>query len=201
MNYLATSEYEAYGLEATTHEAWVGAASVLLDAHCRRKTLGVAEYTERLRVSPGGRCRLSYLPLQSAADATSPLVSLRARYGRQGGEFAEAAQAFALPGSWVQLDIAHAEVCGGTGELQLPWNALGLQFDEVEATYTAGLDPLPEAVKHACAQVVRNAQAMPALNVRSSSIDRVQLEYFRDSLLDASVCAMVSPYVAVRMGG
>jgi len=49
MNYLQPSEYELYGLEATTAVAWVTAASAVIDAHCKRITLAVNQYTERLR--------------------------------------------------------------------------------------------------------------------------------------------------------
>ena len=53
MNYLQPSEYELYGLETTTALAWVTAASAIVDAHCRRVTLAIAQYTER---SSAGSC-------------------------------------------------------------------------------------------------------------------------------------------------
>src|SRR5208282_4425470 len=59
MNYLQPSEYELYGLEATTAVAWVTAASAMIDAHCRRITLAINQYTERLRTETDkGRCNL-----------------------------------------------------------------------------------------------------------------------------------------------
>ena len=45
MNYLATTDYLTYGLEATTDPSWVTAASAIIDAHCRRLTLGVNHMT------------------------------------------------------------------------------------------------------------------------------------------------------------
>lgn len=206
MNYLQPSEYEEFGLEATTAPAWVTAASAILDAHCRRATLGVMQYSERLRVGRSA-VRLTYLPLATAAPATSAIVSARARYGpSRRGEFAtedmawEAASAFGLPGSWVELNPADLEACADTGELTLPVNALGWTFNEIEIVYTAGLDPIPSAVKVACAQTVKNAQAMPALNVRAGSLDRMRIEYFADALLDESVRSLVKPYVAQKVG-
>ena len=81
MNYLQPSEYELYGLEATTALAWVTAASAIIDAHCRRITLAINQYTERLRTENGHRpVRLTYLPLNPVAPATSPIVSAQARY-------------------------------------------------------------------------------------------------------------------------
>jgi len=68
MNYLQPSEYETYGLETTTAPAWVIAASAIVDAHCRRATLSVAQYTERLLITTGrNTVRLTYLPLAVVA--------------------------------------------------------------------------------------------------------------------------------------
>ncbi len=206
MNYLQPSEYELYGLEPATPQALVAAASALMDAHCRHPTLGVASYTERLRLAPGrNTVRLSYLPLATIAPAPCPFASARARYGvprrgEGGSEIAEdVAQAFNLPGAWVSLDPNAIEFRAETGELTLPANALGLAFNEVEVTYTAGLAAIPDAVKFACAQVVRNAQATPALNVRAGTLDRMRLEYFAGSLVDADVRALLAPYVAQQL--
>ena len=81
MNYLAASELEGYGLEASTAAAWVAAASSLINAYCRRDTLAVKQYQERQRLTPGRNCLyLSYLPLASSDGGSSPLVSARARY-------------------------------------------------------------------------------------------------------------------------
>ena len=75
MNYLAAEEYENYGIEATTPASWVGAASSLIDAHCRRPTLGTTQYVERKRLTPGrNSVQLTYLPLATPREP-SPLVS------------------------------------------------------------------------------------------------------------------------------
>jgi hypothetical protein len=208
MDYLLASEYEAHGLEATTPAAWVTAASSLIDAHCRRATVGVARYVERLRLA-GGRntVRLSYLPLASVAPAITPIISARGRYGlpRRGegvnSDFAaDVAQAFALPGTWSDITVQAIDWCAETGELSFPVNALGLGFNEAEITYNAGFAAIPEPVKFACAQMVRNALATPALNVRASNLDRMHLEYFAGTLLDADVRTMLAPYVVQPVG-
>jgi hypothetical protein len=67
-------------------------------------------------------------------------------------------------------------------------------------TYTAGLTVVPNAIKVACAQVVRNAQSTPGLNVKSSKMDTLQTQYFSDSLIDSQVQALLRPYVAERLG-
>ena len=79
------------------------------------------------------------------------------------------------------------DVYPDTGELTLPMNAVGLGYSEIDLVYTAGLSTISDAVKVACAQIVRNAQATPALNVRSGKLDRMQLDYFSDGLVDQTI--------------
>src|SRR5689334_16302126 len=127
MNYLLATEYESHGLTADTAQAWITSASALIDAHCRRPTLGIAEYSERLRITTGANAvRVSFLPLAPLEPATSPIVKIRARYGvpRRGDELAvDVAQAFSLPGAWIDLDPAQADYRADTGEITLASNA------------------------------------------------------------------------------
>jgi len=90
-----------------------------------------------------------------------------------------------------------AESCLEVSLLRGPW---GMPFNEVEITYTAGLDPIAEPVKHACAALIRNAQATPALNVRLSKLDQMQLEYFSNSIVDDTVRQLLEHYVARKVG-
>jgi len=205
--YLLPTEYVQYGLSPETADDWVTMASALIDSYCRRTSLLVTQYTERLRLTADSQSvRLSYRPLAAAQGATSPLVQVRARYGRpRRGELADPfrqqiAWAFSLPGSWSTLDPASVDVNMSNGELTFPENILGLNYNEVEVTYTSGLAAIPTGIKVACAQIVKNAQATPALNVKTSRIDTVQMEYFSASLLDPQVQSLLSPYVAERIG-
>lgn len=208
MNYLSPSEYQLYGINTSTEPALVGAASALIDAHCRRATLSVAQYEERIRVMPDrNTVRLTYLPLIPVAPASSALVSGRGRYTvPRRGEWPfddlrlDMALMFGLPGTWTNIDPASVDYDSNTGELTLPLNVVGLWFSEVELVYTAGFAVIPEAVKYACAQIVRNAQATPAVNVKSGQIDRMRMDYFAADLLDASVRALLAPYVAQKAG-
>ncbi len=202
MGYLLPTEYVQYGLTSETPDDLVAMASAMIDAHCRRPSLLETQYTERIRITSGSETvRLSYRPL-----APSPLVEVKTRYGRpRRGEnldiFREqVALAFSIPGSWSTLDPASIDVNLGAAELTFPQNLLGLCYNEVEVTYTAGLDTIPPAVKIACALIVRNAQATPAMNVKSSRVDTLQMEYFSDSLLDDQVLVLLRPYVAERLG-
>jgi hypothetical protein len=208
MIYLAPSEYELYGLEATTPPAFVAAASTLVDAHCRRPTLAVAQYEERLRLAPDrNTVRLTYVPLAVVSPAVTPIVSARGRYTiPRRGEWPfddlrlDVALMFGLPGIWTGIDAAAIDCYASTGELTLPLNIVGLWFSEVDVVYTAGLAVMPDPVKFACAQIVRNAQATPALNVRIGRVDRMRMDYFSDSLIDQTVRSMLAPYVAQKVG-
>jgi hypothetical protein len=207
MAYLQPSQYTNYGLPATTTADWITAATALINSYCRRPDLNVIQYTERLRVTAGAQTvHLSYLPLAPLAPATSPLVSMQGRYARpRRGElvdtpFTELALAFSLPGQWVDLDITQVDFDPNTGELTLPWNLLGLPYNEVSVTYTAGLAAIGDDVLSACAQIVRNAQAQPALNAKSGKLDTMQMQYFSSSLIDETVQAWLRPYIANRLG-
>lgn len=207
MAYLEPEEYSNYGLPAATSADWITAATALINSFCRRPDLNVIEYTERLRITSGAQTvHLSYLPLAPLGTATSPLVSVQGRYARPRrgaaveGPLSDVAWAFALPGQWCTIDIASIDFDSATGELTLPWNLLGLPYNEVAVTYTAGLATIGDDVKTACAQIVRNAQATPALNASHAKIDTMQMQYFSSSLLDETVQTWLRPYVANRLG-
>jgi hypothetical protein len=208
MNYLSTSEYEAYGLEPETPESWISAASTIIESHCKRPTLWVTEFTERARLMPGRSVfRATYLPLASPDGQESPLKQARGRYGlpRRGDDLtswemaSEFAMVFGLPGTWINLDVSTLDYFAETGEVSWLPNPLGLNFDEIELKYTAGFAQIPNAIKFACVQLVRNAQAMPALNVREGSLNAMHFAYFADSLVDSTVREMLAPYVVQKV--
>jgi len=179
----------------------------LINSYCRRPDLNVIQYTERLRLTSGAQTvLLSYLPLSPLGTATTPLVSIEGRYARaRRGELssqplAEIALTFSLPGQWTAIDPSTVDYDPNTGELTLPWNVLGLPYNEVAVTYTAGLATIGDDVKTACAQIVRNAQSTPALNASKTKIDTMQMQYFSSSLVDETVQAWLRPYMANRLG-
>jgi hypothetical protein len=160
-----------------------------------------------LRLTSGAQTvLLSYLPLAPLGAATTPLVSIEGRYAKpRRGELPdqplmEIAMAFSLPGQWTAIDPNMVDYDPNTGELTLPWNLLGLAFNEVAVTYTAGLATIGDDVKTACAQIVRNAQSTPALNASKTKIDTMQMQYFSSSLVDETVQAWLRPYMANRLG-
>ena len=207
MAYLQPVDYQNYGLPGGTTADWITAATALINSFCRRPDLNVIQYTERLRLVSGAQTvLLSYLPLAPLGTATTPLVSIEGRYARaRRGELpnqplVEIALAFSLPGQWTAIDPSTVDYDPTTGELTLPWNVLGLPYNEVAVTYTAGLATIGDDVKTACAQIVRNAQSTPALNASKTKIDTMQMQYFSSSLVDETVQAWLRPYVANRLG-
>ena len=207
MAYLLPQEYAQYGLTAETTDDWVTMASSLMEAYCRRPSLMVTQYTERMRLTSGSQTvRLSYRPLATAAGATSPLVSVNVRYAMpRRGEMIDPFReqivwAFSLPGSWSALPLTAVDINTMNAELTFARSYLGLDYNEVEVTYTSGLITVPDAVKVACVQIVKNAQATPAMNVKSSRMDTLQMQYFSGSLIDPQVQTLLAPYVAERLG-
>jgi len=150
--------------------------------------------------------RLSNLPLANLGTAMTPIVGIQGRYAKpRRGEMLnepmfEAACAFSLPGQWTTIDPNSVDFDPNTGELTLPWNLLGLPYNEVAVTYTAGLSTIGNDVKSACAQIVRNAQSTPALNASKTKIDTMQMQYFSSSLVDETVQIWLRPYIANRLG-
>ena len=199
MGYLLPAEYAEFGLSAETADAWVTAASAMMEAYCKRATLLAQSYTERVRVPGSQRVSLSYGPLVS-------VDAVRAKYARRERDEmlpfqVELAETFGAVESWVDVDVSAIDVDAATGELRFGCGGvMGLRYGQAEVTYTAGLQTVPDAVKVACAQVVKNAQATPGMNVKSSKMDTLQMEYFSDSLIDSQVRALLQPYVAERLG-
>jgi hypothetical protein len=207
MGYLQPTQYASYGLSADVTDDWITVASAMIDAHCRRVSLNPTQYTERLRLVEGSQTvRLSHLPLTAIAPATSPLASVQARYAKpRRGQLVyplqeEVLWAFSLPGAWTTVDPTTVDFVANTGELVFPLNIMGLPYNEVEVTYTAGLETIPDAVLSACALIVKNAQATPGMNVKASKLDTMQMQYFSSSLIDATVQQLLAPWVATRLG-
>lgn len=135
MNYLSPPEYQLYGIDTTTDGSLVGAASSLIDAHCRRATLAIAQYEERIRMmADRNTIHLTYLPLVALAPATSPIVSGRGRYTiPRRGEWPfddlrlDVALMFGMPGTWSNIDTSSIDFDPATGELTLPsiWSGCG----------------------------------------------------------------------------
>lgn len=217
MNYIDPAEYLGYGLSEETPDSLVAAASAMIDGYCRRPSLGVTVYVERLRVGRDRQTvRLSHGPVVSADGVALPVTACRVRLSRIRGEFGlfgdaswpggyalqalqQEAAIFGLGGQWATVDPSTV-VLYANGEAELPWNFFSVPFDEVELTYTAGFAVVPAAVKTACAQIVKNAAATPAVNVRKQQMDSMRMEYFGASLLDDEVKRMLRPYVAMRLG-
>jgi hypothetical protein len=211
MGYLAPPQYEAYGLEPETADALVAMASALMESWCRRPSLFATQYTERVRlIACSQTFRLSYGPLLPGALLSGRVRYARARRGEDslleqshnGLFLQQIATAFGLPGTWTSLDVGTVDLYPGPREVTLPATFLGsgIGYNEVELTYLAGFVDVPTQVMAACAQIVRNAQAIPALNVKSSRLDTLEMQYFSNELIDPGVERMLAPYRAERLG-
>ena len=207
MAYLLPTAYTNYGLPAGTSADWVTAATALINSYCRRPDINITQYTERSRIVSGSQTvMMSYLPLAPLAPAATPLIAMQGKYAwpRRGDlpvvPLLDAALAFSLPGEWSALDPTTVDFDPNTGILTLPWNLMGLPFNEVEVTYTAGLATIGDDIKTACAQIVKNAQAQPSLNVQRSRVDTMWLQYFGTTLIDQTVQVLLRPYIAKRLG-
>jgi hypothetical protein len=205
MGYLQPMQYESYGLAPDTTDDWITVASALINSYCRRESLAVTQYTERIRLTRGAQtAQLTYLPLAAAEPATLPFVTVQARYtqprrGEIGNEMQVLWNAFSLPGSWITIDPTTVDWTPD-GSLTLPWSLMGLPYNEIAVTYTAGLSVLPDAVLSACALIVKNAQSTSGMNVKSSKVDMLQVQYFSDQMVDSTVKTLLRPWVANRLG-
>ena len=172
MAYLEPADYPNYGLPAGTTADWITAATALINSYCRRPDLNVMQYTERLRVDGGARDGAAELSAACAAGHGNVAVGERARAAmrsRGAGEL--------LTKPLVEVGVRHfrcrvsgrrstrvlVDVDPNTGELMLPWNVLGLPYNEVKVTYTAGLatigDDVKIGVRADCAQRAGHAGA------------------------------------------
>ncbi len=208
MGYLLPAQYQQYGLNPETDDALIDMASALIEAHCRRPSLMATQYIERTRLSCGSQTmRLSYGPLPAGA-----LLSGRVRYAKprrgeddgmhpfgEGTFITEVATAFGLPGSWAALDLTTVDLYPFAREVTFTRDFFGLGYNEVELTYMAGLVTVPDRVCVACAQIVRNAEAIPALNVKGSRLDTLAMQYFSGELIDANTAELLKPFRAERL--
>jgi hypothetical protein len=202
--YLTTAEFAQYLLADSADPALIRVASDLVDSFCQRESLLVTQYSERNRLPDGlPVTRATYTPLLAVTPATTPFVTVRARHGNGRGPnaltLAEMIAPFGGPPPWIDLDATRVDYNAATGDIWLPAGIFGIPYTEVELAYTAGYAQPPEAVKLACAQIIRNVESHPVACVRAAQLDRLQLEYFAGSLLDEDVRRLLAPYVAIRL--
>ena len=77
MQYLNPSDYIPFGLSADLSDDLVTAASALIDSFCKRPSLGITQYVERLRLERHRSVQVSNTPLAAATAGASALVLVR----------------------------------------------------------------------------------------------------------------------------
>jgi hypothetical protein len=112
---------------------------------------------------------------------------------------AEVATVFATQNTWIAISLDSLDLDAHSGEIILCSGLLAPALRDMELTYTAGYTEIPHAVKQACAKLVKNALATPALNVSKQKIDTMYMQYFADSLVDSDVQRLLAPFVAQRL--
>ena len=96
MVYLEPGDYVRFGLNEETPDSLVAAASALIDAFCRRASLGATTCVERLRFARDGQTlRLSYGPV-------SAITACRTRLRRLRPEMRFAAQLTRWRSAWAE---------------------------------------------------------------------------------------------------
>ena len=103
-----------------------------------------------------------------------------------------------MPGTWIVLDVSTFDFRVDTGEVTWLRSSRDV-FRRDGAGVYGSFDQIPDPVKFACAQLVKNAQAMPAVNVREGTLNAMHFAYFADTLMDFTVREMLAPYVAQKV--
>ena len=112
----------------------------------------------------------------------------------------DAAFGIGVPGQWVSIDLASVDVDPNKVSSRFPGIFRAYPITRSASPILLGLQLIGDDVKAACAQIVRNAQATPALNASRAKIDTMRIQYFSSSLVDETVQAWLRPYVANKLG-
>ncbi len=155
MVYLEPGDYVRYGLDEETPDALVAAASALVDAFCRRASLGVTTCVERLRFARDGRTlRLSYGPVIAITACRTRLRRLRP--DRQAlwpfTQLQMDAMTFGLGGAWNTMDP-------GTIAIASDGEADGRSGDHIHGGLQHGARAGADGMCPDCAQRAGNARA------------------------------------------
>ena len=191
MAYLQPADYPNYGLPDGTSADWITAATALINSYCRRPDLNVIAVhgapAPHQRIAQ--TVRLTYLPLAPLGDA-QPHPSSACRDGMRSRGAAKlpttplARRCLGLFAAGpVDRDRSRARwICDpNTGELTLPWNLLGLPYNEVigDLHGRTGHDRRrrQDRVRADCAQCAVDAGAERQQDQDRHDADAVLLEF------------------------
>ncbi|MDE2103027.1 MAG: hypothetical protein KGL39_37630 [Patescibacteria group bacterium] len=108
---------------------------------------------------------------------------------------------FGGPPQWTQVDLSLIDFDPRTAEVWVPAGLYLSHYTELVVVYNSGYDPrqMPAAIKHACADIVKNALAMAAgVGVlKSISTGGALSMSFGDDLIDNNVKRKLRNFVTV----
>lgn len=162
-------------------------------------------------------CRIKEAPRRVVRITRWPLAQILCAFGRfvpdrRGSQLARSGMATfplgelagaPLPPAWTEFSLASCDINDETGVVTIFPGLPQSGFNEARLRYVAGWQytTLPEAIKRATANLVRNAIDSADLpgNVRMVKSGDAAMEKFRDSVLDADTRSLLQPYKSMRV--
>lgn len=162
-------------------------------------------------------CRIKEASRRVVRVARWPLAQMMCAFGRfvperRGSQLARSgAVTFPLaelaggaaPPDWAEFSLSACDINYETGAVTIFPGLPQSGFNEARLRYVAGWQyaTLPEAIKRATANLVRNAIDSADLpgNVRMVKSGDAAMEKFRDSVLDADTVSLLQPYRSFRV--
>lgn len=151
--------------------------------------------------------------VQTAGSTLSPIIGASGRYGYpRRSDFAiypdlnygmnplQIASFFGGPPTFTPIDPTAIDYDMQTGEIWVPAGLYLSQYTEIMIVYNSGYDPtaMPNAIKHACAGIVRNMLAMAGgvTNLKGLNSGMVNAQ-FGDNLIDSTIQRWLAAFVNV----
>lgn len=188
---------QSYGFCAT--EGQIRMAQSLVDTTCCRKSLLVAEYTERLNLLDDRN---------QAILAVKPVVQLmrcqgRYSYGRRDRrqintinyDYVAALAVFGSPPSYVEIDINQIDVNALTGELWLPTGFFLVSYSEIEVIYHAGYANIPRRAIAALIEIINTMQAKGVSDRTKYDVGQVHRTFANEGFVTKTAMDLLTPFI------
>lgn len=190
-----------YGFCAT--EGQIRMAQGLIDTTCCRKSLHVAEYTERLNLLDDRN---------QAVLAVKPVVQLvrcqgRYGYGRRDRrqlntinyDYIAALAVFGSPPSYVEIDINQIDVNALTGEMWLPTGFFLVSYSEIEVIYTAGYHNIPRRAIMALIEIINTMHSKGVSDRTQYSVGQVHRTFANEGFVSNTAKDLLTPFIVTSL--